>query len=119
MEELEQKQKAKTTTVEEEGKKIAIIAYLTIIGLLVAYLMNREKKHPFARYHIIQSLGLMATGLVLGALGMVPFLGWIVTTLGSLVLLYMWVLGLISAVEERERPLPFLGIHYEKWFSQV
>ena len=85
------------TTVVNEGKNIAIIAYITIIGLIIAYVMNNDKKDAFATYHIKQSLGLAATGLALGIVGMIPILGWIINILGIIVLLYMWVMGLMNA----------------------
>jgi uncharacterized membrane protein len=87
----------KTTTVNE-GKTIAIIAYITIIGLIIAFVMNNDKKNTFASYHIKQSLGLALTGLALGMIGMVPILGWIINFFGLFVLLYMWIMGLINAI---------------------
>ncbi|HNQ27408.1 MAG TPA: hypothetical protein PKL92_05750 [Aquaticitalea sp.] len=107
------------TTVENEGKTIAIIAYITIIGLIVAFVMNNDKKWPFAKYHIAQSLGLALTGILLGIIGMVPILGWIINIIGFFVLIYMWVMGLINAVNENENPVPILGKHYEKWFANI
>ena len=50
-----------TLTKSTEGKNIAIIAYITIIGLIIAFVMNNEKKDHFASYHIKQSLGLGLT----------------------------------------------------------
>ena len=76
----------KTTTVNE-GKTIAIIAYITIIGLIIAFVMNNDKKNTFASYHIKQSLGLALGGLALGMIGMVPVLGWIINFFGLFVLL--------------------------------
>lgn len=64
----------KTITVNE-GKNIAIIAYITLIGLIIAFVMNTDKKNEFAKYHITQSLGLALTGLALGMIGMIPILG--------------------------------------------
>ncbi len=52
-----------TIVKNEDAKKIAIIAYITIIGLIIAYVMNNDKKLPFASYHIRQSLGLGVTAL--------------------------------------------------------
>ena len=37
-------------TVAEEGKTPAIVAYLTIIGTIIAYFMNNENKNPFASF---------------------------------------------------------------------
>ena len=107
------------TTVVNQGKNIAIIAYITIIGLVIAYVMNNDKKDTFAAYHIKQSLGLAATGLVLGIVGMVPILGWIINILGIIILLYMWVIGIMNAINEKESPVPILGEKYKEWLKNI
>ncbi len=106
-------------TVDNEGKNIAIIAYITIIGLIIAFVMNKEKKDPFAAYHIKQSLGLTLTGLALGLIGMIPILGWIINLVGIFVLFYMWVVGFMNALNGKERPIPFLGEKYMEWFKTL
>ncbi|GAA4239908.1 MULTISPECIES: hypothetical protein [Winogradskyella] len=110
---------AKTKTTSSEGKTIAIIAYLTIIGLIIAFVMNNDKKDDFAKYHITQSLGLAITGLALGIIGLVPILGWLINIIGVFVLLYMWIMGFINAINEKEKPVPLLGTHYIKWFNNL
>jgi len=107
------------TTVTSEGKNIAVIAYITIIGLIIAFVMNNDKKDAFAAYHIKQSLGLACTGLALGAIGMIPILGWIINILGIFVLLYMWVMGLMNAFNGKESPVPFLGDKFVEWFKNI
>ncbi len=107
------------TVVSSEGKNIAIIAYITIIGLIIAFVMNSEKKNEFAQYHIKQSLGLGLTGLALGFIGMIPILGWIINIIGIFVLLYMWIMGLVNAVNGHEKPVPFLGTKYLEWFKNL
>ncbi len=102
-----------------ENKNIAIIAYITIIGLIIAFVMNNEKKDPFAAYHIKQSLGLALTGLALGVVGLIPILGWIINIFGIFVLLYMWVVGLMNAINGKENPVPFLGEKYTEWFKNL
>ncbi|SDI08622.1 DUF4870 domain-containing protein [Winogradskyella thalassocola] len=108
-----------TKTSTSEGKSIAIIAYITIVGLIIAFVMNNDKKNQFAKYHITQSLGLALSGLTLGVIGLVPVLGWLINIIGVFVLLYMWIMGLINAINEIEKPLPFLGTHYIKWFNNL
>ena len=105
--------------VSQEGKKIATISYITVIGLIIAFVMNNDKKDPFASYHIRQVVGLAVSGLVMGVVGMVPILGWLVVLLGSFVLLYMWIMGLINAINGRLKPVPLLGKQYAKWFSEL
>ena len=40
------------------GKSIAVISYFYLIGVLIAYLTNSDKKSMFVYFHIRQSLGL-------------------------------------------------------------
>lgn len=104
---------------EIQGKDIAIIAHLTIIGLIVAFVMNNDKKFEFANYHIRQVLGLAVSGLVLGAIGIIPILGWLVSIIGSILILIMWISGLINALNGKEKPMPIMGKKYEEWFSSI
>lgn len=101
------------------GKTIAIIAYLTLIGLIIAYVLNNNQRDSFANFHIRQSLGLALAGLALGILGMVPILGWIVSFIGSIVLVVLWVRGLLNAINGKEKPVPALGKYFEEWFQNL
>ncbi|MEE9363504.1 MAG: hypothetical protein V3U92_12980 [Cellulophaga sp.] len=103
----------------EDGKTIAIIAYLTIIGLVIAFVMNKDKKNEFAIYHIQQSIGLAILAIALSIIGIVPILGWLISFLGFFLLLYLWVSGLVNAVNSKEKPLPILGKKFEEWFKNV
>ncbi len=106
-------------TTPNEGKTTAIIAYITIVGLIIAFVLNNDKKDPFAAYHIKQSLGLALTGLALGAIGIIPILGWIVSFLGFFVIVYMWVMSLLNALNNKQKPTPILGKKYEEWFKGI
>ncbi len=106
-------------TRDTQDKTIAIVAYLTIIGLVVALVLNNEKKDLFAKYHIRQSLGLVLTSIALSLINVIPVLGWIVSMVGAFVLLFMWIMGLLNAVNGREKPVPILGEKYEEWLKSV
>lgn len=107
------------TNQVSEGKTIATIAYLTLIGLIIAFVMNNDKKNTFAAYHIKQSLGLALTGLALGLIGMIPILGWIINIIGIFILLFMWIMGLVNALNGHEKPVPILGDKYLEWFKNL
>lgn len=111
--------RAEETAENSQDNSIAIISYLTLIGLVVAFILNNEKKQPFAAYHIRQSLGLNVTGFVLGFVSVIPILGWIVGIIGMFVLFYMTIMGIINAVNRKEKPLPILGKQYGEWFKSV
>ena len=65
----------------DRGRQNAIISYITIIGVIIAYYMNNEdgKKSTFASFHIRQSLGLWLTffalGYIIGSFNRVSYLG--------------------------------------------
>ena len=42
----------------KKGRTMAIIAYLTIVGCLIAITMNMESKNTFSRFHIRQAFGI-------------------------------------------------------------
>jgi uncharacterized membrane protein len=116
---MEQTENKLDTSIVNEGKNIAMIAYITIIGLIIAFVMNNEKKNEFAKFHIKQSLGLALTGLALGIIGMIPILGWLVYIIGIFVLLYLWIVGLMNAINSKEKTVPFLGDKYAEWFKNL
>jgi len=107
------------TAQKKEDNMIAIISYCTVIGLIIAFVMNQEKKNAFGSYHIRQSLGLALTGLALSLINIIPILGWIISILGFFMLVYMWIMGLVNAINHKLKPLPILGKKYEVWFKNV
>lgn len=103
----------------DEGKNMAAIAYITIIGLIIAYVQNNEKKNAFTAYHIRQSLGIAVTGFALGIIGVIPILGWLIIIFGSIGLLVLWVMGLMNALNGKIAPVPLLGEKFNQWFGGV
>ncbi|MEO8933288.1 MAG: hypothetical protein ABI295_03190 [Xanthomarina sp.] len=105
------------STPVNEGKNIAVIAHITVIGLLIAFVMNNEKKNVFASFHIRQMLGLALTGFTLGVIGMVPIIGWLISFVGFFILIFMWIMGLMNAINGNEKVMPILGNKYAEWFK--
>ncbi len=102
-----------------DDKTLGIIAYLTVIGLVAAFIMNKDKNNDFATYHIKQSLGLCLSGLAIFIVGLIPILGWIISIVGSILLLVLWVIGLLNAINGNQKPVPVLGKKYEAWFQNM
>jgi uncharacterized membrane protein len=103
----------------EEGKTIAIISYLTLVGLIIAFVMNNDKKNSFAAYHIRQSVGVVLSGVVLGLVNIIPFLGWLVFLVGWVFVVIMWVTGLLNAINGKEKPVLLLGDKFNEWFASL
>lgn len=107
------------TTQEIPGKDIGLIAYLTIIGLIIAMVKNSEKYTEFGKYHIRQSLGIFLTGFSLFIIGFVPFVGWVISLLGVFLVIYMLIMGIINAINGRMTPVPVLGEKYNDWLKSL
>ncbi|WP_312333561.1 hypothetical protein [Sphingobacterium sp.] len=102
-----------------DGKTIAIISYLTIIGLVAAIIMNNKEKTALGQFHIRQSIGISVTGMALGLLRFVPGIGGIAISVVGLLLLIALVLGLMAAFSGEQKPLPFIGEKYQEWFNMI
>jgi len=101
-----------------EGKTMAIISYITIIGTLVAFIMNQNKRNYFAAFHIRQALGIFLTGLIVNFLQRYIDYNW-VDILLSMGVFVLWIIGLISAVQGEEKTVPLLGDQFQEWFRNI
>lgn len=105
-------------TTVEEGKTIAIISYLTFIGTIIAFVMNNDKKNPFAAFHIRQMIGLILLGIVLNIISMTIGSGTI-SLLFSAFMIILWVIGFVGALNGQEKPVPLLGDQFQQWFKGI
>lgn len=93
-----------------EGKTIAIIAYITFIGLIIAFILNNNKQNAFAKFHIEQSVRIVLAGLANSLLGwFLPSSLSIITSIIGLGLLVLIILGIINAINGKAEPLPIIG----------
>lgn len=106
------------TGTVQEGKTIAIISYITIIGLIIAFIMNQSKRNSFASFHIRQATGIALLGVIISMLSNYLNLGFIGTILG-LGVLALSIIGIISAVQGEEKRIPLLGDQFQEWFKSI
>ena len=83
-----------------------VVAYLTWVGLLIAFLMGDREG---SRFHINQSLVLWIAATVIGIVARVPLFGWIVGLAGGLFCALCWFIGIINAIQSVEKEVPLLG----------
>lgn len=102
-----------------DNKTISIISYITIVGWLIAYLVGKDNLDAFSKYHLRQSLGLAIVGIVLNIITIsISFLGMIVNLIG-LLLLVLFIIGIINAVNGQMKPLPVIGKFFEDKFDFI
>ena len=102
----------------EEGKKTAIISYITIIGTIIDIFMNNEKKNTFAAFHIRQALGINLTYFALGY-----FIGyfdsWMISSAFWTFIFILWLFGFLGALQGEQKLVPLVGPFYQKFFKGI
>lgn len=81
-----------------DKKTTSIVAYFTLIGLIVAFLAGDKEG---AKFHLNQALVIFLFTL----LSAIPCIGWI----WAIFMVVCWVMGLIAAVNQEEKPVPLIG----------
>jgi uncharacterized membrane protein len=102
----------------KSGKSIALISYFYLIGVLIAYLTNSDKKSEFAYFHIRQSLGLWLSFMGLGyPIGY--FDNWQITFSFWMAFGILFVYGFSTALSGKMIPIPLVGKIYQKVFKKI
>lgn len=102
----------------EEGKTYAFVAYLTLIGTLVAFFMNKDRRNEFTSYHTRQALGLGLLYLVF-AYFVGGFNSWLITTSYWIFFLVLYLYGMMGALTGKLNTLPVIGDLFQKLFKSI
>lgn len=89
-----------------DKKTTDIVAYLTWVGLVIAFIMGDRER---SKFHINQSLVIWLVGTIAGFFRWVPLVGGLVSALGGLFCALCWFIGIIGAIQGVEKPVPLLG----------
>ena len=96
-----------------QNKVMAILSYISILVLIPVF---AAKNSAFAKFHANQGLILFIAqfglGLVLGLLGLIPYVGVVFSILMwicEVVLFALSLTGLIYAILGKAKELPFIG----------
>ena len=101
-----------------EGKTMAIISYITIFGTVAALIMNSSKKNSFTAFHIRQMIGLTLLGMVNQYI-ITKFLGGTAGMIIAVILFVLWVIGIVGAIQGKEKAIPVLGEQFQDWFKNI
>jgi ElaB/YqjD/DUF883 family membrane-anchored ribosome-binding protein len=96
----------------DSGKTVAIIAHITLIGWIVAIIMNSSNKTDLGSYYIRQTLGIWLLALVLS---WIPIVG----CFAFLICVVLIVMSVINAVNEKKVPTPIVGEYFQDWFKSL
>lgn len=81
-----------------DRKTTGIVAYISVIGLVIALAAGDREG---AKFHINQALVI----LLFNFLVLVPYVGraW------AAFMMVCWIMGIVSAAKEEEKPVPLIG----------
>lgn len=99
------------------SKALAILAYFTFVGLIIAFIMNLEKRDRFIFFHIRQMLGLVLMLIISNVIeayvnSIFGSILWVITFL-------FWLHGLITAIKGKSTEIPFIGNYFQSWFENI
>ncbi|MBW2965987.1 hypothetical protein KY342_02705 [Candidatus Woesearchaeota archaeon] len=95
---------------DDQSKLVAILSYITLIGWVVALILNMQKKTELGSFHIRQALLIMIVGIVLW---WIPVIGWIL----NIIVFVFWVMGLVYAIQGQQKEVPLIGAYAQQWFK--
>jgi uncharacterized membrane protein len=103
--------------MKSSGNFKAILAYLSFIGLIISYILNKEEKDKYVTYHIKNMFGLVIilfiTTTFFEGNEFLEFIGQIAWTTSF----FLWVYSLVMAITGQQKGIPILTDLFQKWFK--
>lgn len=98
-------------------KTKAIVAHITIIGWIIAFVTNQSEKGELTSFYLRQLLGLTLIGVVGNLIGW--FTISVIGTIIGVIVLILFILSLIGAISGERSLTPVLGEKFQQWFAGI
>ncbi|MFT3827425.1 MAG: hypothetical protein QM731_26115 [Chitinophagaceae bacterium] len=115
-----------TPATADNGKTVAMLSYLTIIGWIVALMQHNNNKTTLGAFHLRQSIALFITAIAFWVVQIlfvfIPYIGWLISIAFMFVyigLFVLWIVGFIAALNGQEKAVPVIGDKAQEWFHGV
>ncbi|CAM1346563.1 DUF4870 domain-containing protein [Tenacibaculum crassostreae] len=105
--------------IVKEGKINAALSYITLVGWIIAYLLNKNSNNSFVKFHIRQSLGLHLILFLISFIQNFKVLGFNLKFIASAFAIIFLIIGCINALFEKEKLTPLIGEHFQNWFKSL
>ena len=103
-------------------KLLAIISYITPVGLIISVVGNKDRGSEYVSFHIRQAIGMFLLSMlawVVRNMFFFFFLSTISSMIISLAAFVFWIIALVGAVQEDTTPIPIVGDYFQDWFKNV
>jgi len=96
----------------DSGKTIAIIAHLTIIGTIIAFIMHGSNKTEIGSFYLRQVVGITLLGFVLGLIPVLNLVAWIFPFI-------LWIISIVGAFSGEQKKVFLVGDYFQDWFKGI
>ena len=97
-----------------DAKVKSIIAHITIIGWIIALILNSssgQERHLMTSFYLRQLLGIYLVTLIGTLIGSI--FGWVFWVFA----LILWFISLLGALSGDTKLVPFVGEYFQDWFK--
>jgi len=98
-------------TKQDNSQLVAILSYITLLGWIIALILNNQKKTKLGSFHLRQAL-IPVIVLFVGTTGLI---GQII----AIIAIVLIILGIVAAINKEERELPIIGKLAKDWFKAI
>ena len=97
---------------DDQAKVVAILSYITLVGWIIALILNMNKKTDLGSFHLRQALLLVIAWIIFW---WIPVIGWLL----NIVILVFAIMGLVYAIQGQKKEIPLIGSLAQKWFKSL
>ncbi len=96
-----------------DDKTKSIVAHITLIGWIVALVLNQgDNKTELTSFYVRQMLGLILLSILGSIIPIINIFAWIIV-------LVLWVLSLMGAINGEKKLTPYVGEYFQDWFKAL
>jgi len=95
---------------DDQAKLVAILSYITLVGWIIALILNMNKKTDLGSFHLRQALLLVIAWIIFW---WIPVIGWLL----NIVVLVFAIMGLVYAIQGQKKEVPIVGSLAQQWFK--
>ena len=101
----------------KDGKVLAIVSHLWVIGTIIAWVLNLKKQNEFASFYIRQMIGFQLLAFIIEII-----VGRISGTIAGILgfgLIILWFISIIGAFSNKLKLMPVVGEYFQKIFRSL
>ena len=100
-----------------DDKTKSIVAHITLIGWIIALVMNQSDKGPNTSFYLRQNLGLMILAIAGSILGIIIYP--LISSIVGIAVLILWILSLLGSFSGEQKLTPVVGDMFQSWFKGI